>query len=195
MADTKKNRLFGLRCYLSGPIDRVPDCGVGWRKWVSTWLCSRGVIVFDPCFKPNNDCTPETDRRSRHAMVEQGDWDGLTACMKKIRGMDLRLVNTCDFLILHVDPNVHMCGSYEEVAIATHEKKPIITHVEGGKSRTPWWLFGQIPHEHIFGHWQEVLSYLGCVDEDENFEAASKRWFFFDKDYLYNSTVLKSRDG
>ena len=26
------NRLYGTRCYLAGPMDRVPDGGVIWRK-------------------------------------------------------------------------------------------------------------------------------------------------------------------
>ncbi len=46
------NRLDGMRTYLAGAMDRVPDGGVGWRNRITPMLKSLGVTVFDPCDKP-----------------------------------------------------------------------------------------------------------------------------------------------
>ena len=46
------NKIAGLRTYLCGAMDRVPDGGVGWRRKIGQYLMTRGVVVFDPANKP-----------------------------------------------------------------------------------------------------------------------------------------------
>jgi hypothetical protein len=101
----------------------------------------------------------------------------------------LRMVNESSFLVVVVDPDVHLCGSYEEIAIANHEKKPILVHTVGGKHRTPWWLFGMLPHQHIFGSMDELVSYLRRVNSSRRVKTY-KRWFFFNRTKLYKAGVL-----
>ena len=45
-------KLNGMRTYLAGAMDRVPDGGVGWRNRISPILKSIGVTVLNPCDKP-----------------------------------------------------------------------------------------------------------------------------------------------
>ena len=47
-------RLNKQRCYLAGAIDRVPDRGNGWRDFITPFLESLGVEVFNPLKKPTN---------------------------------------------------------------------------------------------------------------------------------------------
>lgn len=190
----RTGRLAGMRIYLSGPMDRVPDGGIVWRQEITPILQDYGLIVFDPVNKPIATCQDETDQSERRRWTREGRWDLVRQFVKEIRGQDLRMVNTCDFLILRVDPDVHMAGSYEEAAIANHEKKPILVWTVGGKERTPWWLFGMLPHEHIFGSREDLLAYLDHVDTAPRVRTF-RRWFFFRQDVLYNRAVLGRLGG
>jgi hypothetical protein len=194
MEHNTTNRLVGTKVYLCGPIDRVKDAGVGWRREITPLLNERGIIVFDPCCKPLDSCQDETNHEERKRWMEEGRYDLITKFMKEVRGQDLRFVNVCDFLIARVDVDVHMCGTYEEIAIANHEKKPILVHSVGGKRRCPLWLFGQIPHEMIFDSVEEVISYLDHVDTAPEV-GTYRRWFFFDQKKLYNQKVLHKLMG
>lgn len=46
------NRLRGMRTYLCGAMDRVPDGGVGWRDSITPFLEDKGIVVLNPCDKP-----------------------------------------------------------------------------------------------------------------------------------------------
>jgi hypothetical protein len=50
--------------------------------------------------------------------------------------------------------------------------------MEQGKSNTPDWLFGTIPHQMIFSTWDEVKEYLLHINNTANIESY-KRWYFF----------------
>ena len=73
-----------------------------------------------------------------------------------------------------------MCGSYEEIATANRQKKPILVWCEQGKMEAPNWLFFMLPHEHIFSSLDQMVNYLNQVNETKNTENL-KRWFFFEK--------------
>ena len=45
-------KLTGHRVYLAGPMDRVSDRGVIWRKKITPPLKSMGLNVLDPLDKP-----------------------------------------------------------------------------------------------------------------------------------------------
>ena len=47
------NRLKGMRTYLAGAMDRVPDGGAGWRDKITPLLKKMGVVVLNPCDKPS----------------------------------------------------------------------------------------------------------------------------------------------
>lgn len=174
------NRLENTRVYLAGAMDRVFDGGVVWREKITKVLKPLGVTVLDPCKKPIDIGGETIDDRDFHNNLKQkGKYSELQKHMKVIRATDLRMVDISDFIILNVDVEIHMMGSYEEMTLANRQKKPIIVHVEQGKQNAPNWMFGMIPHQHMFGSWYGLESYLYHINTDEIFEH-HKRWMFFD---------------
>lgn len=173
------NRLKNQRVYLAGAMDRVPDRGAGWRDRITPFLQDLGVVVFNPLNKPTELGTEDDATHSLKARLKSThQYDELSSVMKTIRTTDLRLVDISDFLVVNLDINTHPCGTLEEIFWANRQKKPIIVHMEQGKEHAPDWLFGTIPHEMIFSHWDEVQSYLKSIDSDSEIDHRG-RWYFF----------------
>ena len=97
-----------------------------------------------------------------------------------IRTLDLRCVDISDFIIASIDTDVHACGTYEEIAVANSQKKPVLIWCQQGKQKAPNWLFFMLPHQHIFGSLDGLLEYLLNVDTGRDIKHY-KRWFFFDQ--------------
>lgn len=173
------NNLQGLRTYLVGAMDRVPDGGVTWRKRISGMLQKMGITVIDPCDKPINGIVE--DEETRHWIEyykETGQYDKIKEKFAIIRSADLRCVDVSDFIIAHIDLDIHACGTYEEIVTANRQKKPVLVWCKQGKHNVPNWLFFMLPHEHIFGSLSDLLKYLDYVDQEQNIKDL-KRWFFF----------------
>lgn len=175
-----QNKLLLSRCYLCGAMDRAVDGGVSWRNKITPALESMGIIVFDPANKPINiaiesDC----NRTLRAQMKKDGQYDKLAEEIRVIRRVDLRMVDITDYTIVSLDIDQHPTGTYEELFLANREKKPVLVWNVHGKQNTPDWLFGVIPHEHIFSTAEELISYLQNINNgtDNN---DYKRWFHFD---------------
>jgi nucleoside 2-deoxyribosyltransferase len=173
------NRLKNQRAYLAGAMDRVPDRGATWRDSITPFLEELGVVVFNPIRKPTEIGLEDHDTHLvKTKLKEKLRYDELSAMMKTIRAVDLRLVDMSDFLVVNLDINTHPCGTLEEIFWANRQKKPIIIHLEQGKNNTPDWLFGTIPHQMIFSTWEEIKTYLSHINSDENIDT-HKRWYFF----------------
>tara|TARA_R100001244_G_scaffold55390_1_gene47521 strand:+ start:2177 stop:2728 length:552 start_codon:yes stop_codon:yes gene_type:complete len=182
------NRLKGMTCYLCGPMDRVPDGGVEWREDISKRLKKLGVGVFNPCDKPS-DFAPEDDNtRERIAELKSKKrFAKVSEIMKPICSVDLRMVDIAHFVIMNLDLDVHLCGSYHEAFVAISQKKPVIIRCEQGKSSLPNWMFGVVPHQMVFGDWKEVMKYLNSVNKNKKV-ANHNRWRFFDFEKVYGET-------
>lgn len=173
------NRLKNQRVYLAGAMDRVPDRGSTWRDNITPFLSELGIVVFNPISKPTDLGLEDKDTHAiKTKLKEKARYDELTSMMKTIRSVDLRLVDISDFIIVNLDLNTHPCGTLEEIFWANRQKKPIIIHMVQGKSHTPDWLFGTIPHQMIFSTWDEIKSYLQHINTSENIDS-HKRWYFF----------------
>lgn len=174
------NRLANSRIYLAGAMDRCADNGVGWRDLLKEQLVDLDIVWLDPCRKPTTLATesPET-KLELNWSKERGDYPFVSQQMEVISAVDLRMVTISDATILNVDLDLHMCGSYEEFTLANQQSKPIIVHVEQGKNRCPSWIFGRIPHDMIFSHWEEVGAYLRHIARAPVIETHN-RWYFFD---------------
>jgi nucleoside 2-deoxyribosyltransferase len=174
------NKLCGEVCYLAGPMDRVADGGIVWRQNLTPFLETLGVVVLDPCDKPIDIGVEDTENRElRKELKEQEKFEEITPDMKTIRRTDLRMVDKSDFLIVNVDVDVHMCGTYEEETLANSQKKPILYRIDGGRKNVPDWLIGKVPHQFFFSTWSELRSYLVNVDNGSD-TRHFKRWMFFD---------------
>ena len=179
-----RNRLLLSKCYLVGPMDAVEDAGAGWRKDLTPWLEDRGVIVFNPCDKPVYDDDPDYLEdvdfgQKRKALIESEQWDELANLVKPVRFIDLRMVDSANFLIVNLDFDYKICGSWEELFIGNRQMKPIIIHCPQGKKQVPGWLFATLPHQMFFQTWDEVKQYLVRIDEEEQIDTFG-RWKFFD---------------
>ena len=174
------NRLRGSRCYLCGAMDRVKDGGVEWRQRIRQELKRLNLQWLDPTDKPCDIGKegPE-NRRIRKVNKAAGRYEIVAREMREIRCVDLRMIDICDFLVVNLDIDVHCCGTYEEVFLANRQKKPVLIHVEQGKTRTPDWLIGTLPHQHIFSEWADLFHYLKRLDKGE-FDDPTGRWYFFD---------------
>lgn len=172
-------RLKGQRVYLAGAMDRVADRGKGWRGEITPFLENLGVTVFNPLIKPTDIGMEDVDTHVHKTKLKQTKrYDELTHLMKTIRSVDLRLVDISDFLIVNLDLNIHPCGTYEEIFWANRQKKPILIHMVQGKENAPDWMFGVLPHQHIFSDWNDIYGYLEHINSSENINTYN-RWYFF----------------
>ena len=173
------NKLKNSRCYLCGAMDRVQDGGVGWRTMIRSALSDLGIQWLDPTRKPISIAAEDdASRKLRKHLKETMDFETLAKEMKPIRHVDLRMVDICDWVVVDLNLDVHACGTYEEIFLANSQKKPVMIRVEQGKKAAPDWLFGTVPHAHIFSAWDELFYYIrkvanGCPN-------SFGRWYFFD---------------
>lgn len=173
------NNLKNTKTYLVGAMDRVPDGGTSWRNKITPMIEQFGVKIINPCDKPVYGVKENDETRwwiDYYKETEQ--YSKIKEKFSIIRNADLRCVDISDFIIAHIDLNVHACGSYEEIVTANRQKKPVLIWCEQGKQKAPNWLFFMLPHEHIFGSYEDLISYLDHVDKHTSVKDLS-RWFFF----------------
>ena len=168
--DNKIGILDFALAYLAGPIDNAADKGVEWRTYFRGKLVELGInlVVLDPtdklsALRPDVGAEQDTIRKFR----EEQDWDGLSAFVRPIVRVDLRQIDYCDILVVYVDVDVHMCGTYDELRNAIDQKKPILAIIKGGKKRAPSWLFGILHHQYMFDTVDECIEYLDGVNKGE----------------------------
>lgn len=176
------NLLSKSRVYLCGAIDAAKDGGQTWRKELTPFLQELGIEIFNPCEKPTHLLNETAESvKLRHQLKKQGKFDEVATLMKEIRHIDLRMVDVCDFLIVHLNNDIRTVGTIEEMAVSNFSKKPILIHIEQGKENIPDWILGMIPHSFIFSTWKELREYL--VQVNDGGRVLSKyeddRWLLF----------------
>ena len=158
--------------------------GRDWRAEVTERLSKLSVTCFNPYEKPFMKDVEE-DEASRREMEEwlvNGEYDRVAHKMKTVRSYDLNLVDRSDFIIAHLVPDVASWGSAEEIVTAVREKKPIFISMEGGKSKTPLWMLGMLPHKYIYNSLDEIVEMLYDIDNGTK-EIDSDRWRLLRKEY------------
>ena len=106
--------------------------------------------------------------------------------MRDIAAVDLRMVDIAHFVIMYTDIDVHMCGSYHEAFVAIQQKKPLLVVCKQGKEYMPNWMFGVMPHEHMFSSWLDLINYISNVNMGHETNDYN-RWRFFDFEKVYNN--------
>jgi hypothetical protein len=139
----KPNLLRDARVYLSGPMDFVASREVekkfGWRNRVSEFLQELGVTVFDPWFKPEiYGVKEEYGREDETTAKVRAQWSfdpsekGAKAranCADHFwpaLHMDLRMVDTSDFVVAYVPTNVYSVGTPHEIILCRLQRKPVL---------------------------------------------------------------------
>lgn len=134
--------LSSARVYLSGPMDfvasREEEKQHGWRNRVSEFLKTMGVTVFDPWFKPEVRGLHEYGQEGETTVQERNKWtfspgiDGakarsaLAEFFWPAMHIDLRMVDTCDFVVAYCPTNVYSVGTPHELIMARLERKPVL---------------------------------------------------------------------
>jgi len=182
------DRLKGQLCYLSGPMDRTDwTAATEWRNNLKPLLLDLKVGILDPCdkacaFGEENEQT----KQKVDLLKNEGRYNQARELMKPICAIDLRMVDIAHFLILYVDIDIHMTGSYNEAFLAISQKKPVLTMCKQGKNNLPNWLFGVMPHEMMFSNWEDLQDYLNFINTSEKVDHMN-RWRFLDMDYIHGA--------
>ena len=117
------NLLRDARVYLSGPMDfvasREEEKKKGWRNRIGQFLRALGVTVFDPWFKPELHGLQEYGREDSVDSAARSGWtyadskagaSGRAKCADQFwpaQHVDLRMVDTSDFVIANCPTNVY----------------------------------------------------------------------------------------
>jgi hypothetical protein len=107
---------------------------------------------------------------------DRKDFETMRAIAKIFVEKDLGIIDRMDFTISHVPHKVPTIGTVHEIIVASNAKKPTLLVCPQGKHMAGLWYFGVIPHQHIFGSWNEVKDYLIEVDQKKHLE--DRRWRF-----------------
>ena len=180
------NRLKGLKFYLAGPINKqkFAEC-VNWRSEMSRFLWSRGAGVLNPLDKPVEHHEDESFQDKLLQLKQEEKYDELTEIMRPIVTIDLHLVDLSSAVILYIDKDCHLCGSYAEMTYTCLERKPLIVVIKQGKKQTPAWLFGHAKHELFFNDFTAAKEYLEHIDNDEVIDTLNHRWKFLNSNKIY----------
>jgi len=138
----KANILDKARVYLSGPMDfvasREHEKNSGWRTRLCQFLQQFGTTVFDPWNKPKVVGMPHYGKEDEFTLKERKKWtyedstDGAKARARlcdqfwPTMHIDLRMVDTSDFLVAYCPTNVYSVGTVHEVVMARTQCKPVL---------------------------------------------------------------------
>lgn len=136
------NLLRGARVYLSGPMDfvasRAEEKEHGWRNRVGEFLRELRVTVFDPWFKPDVRGLHEYGREGETTTDERSKWtfeqrrEGAEARAQladqfwPALHIDLRMVDTSDFVICYCPSNIYSVGTPHEIILGRQQRKPVL---------------------------------------------------------------------
>jgi|SaaInlV_100m_DNA_2_1039680.scaffolds.fasta_scaffold03583_4 hypothetical protein len=185
------NRLKGLTCYLSGPIDFADNLGADWRNGITPLLQKNGIKVLDPlCHQYfGTDEIDDVKRPRMDKLLQDEKYEELYEEMKEVIHWDLRSVDKSDFLIVNYDNSVHMCGTYEEIFKANCQCKPVLLVLSCPRNELSKWMHGRFPPSHMFDNWEELYQYLNTVNSDPDYmtnrsQEDKKRWLFDDGSHI-----------
>jgi len=176
------NLLEKTKTYLVGHMQYIS--GRNWRDYIADQLKALNITCFDPYKKPfiKDVEEDETSRQEMELWMRGGYYDKVSSRMKTVRSYDLNLVDRSDFIIAHLVPDVASWGSAEEIVTAVRMKKPIFISMEGGKSKTPLWMLGMLPHKYIYNSLDEIIDMLYAIDNGSK-TIDSDRWRLLQKQY------------
>lgn len=146
------------RVYLSGPMEYVPDGGVGWREEITPKLETLGLAVINP-YKLNNLIMKEGDLEKFPGwkLEEPERYDAMVASMASL---DLAAARGCDYTVVKVDKYINTgAGTHCEISTAWQNKRTVIYWIDGVERKDiPGFLLGL--YHHIVYSEKELLDYL-----------------------------------
>jgi len=118
--------------------DREAEKKFGWRNRIGLVLRALGVIVFDPWFKPEIRGVQGYGREDEKDSVARAGWtfdDSKNGAAQRAQcaeafwpalHIDLRMVDTSDFVIAYCPTNVYSVGTPHEIIMARQQRKPVL---------------------------------------------------------------------
>jgi hypothetical protein len=138
----KNGLLDGARAYLSGPMDfvasREDEMKNGWRNRVGEFLQTFGCTVFDPWKKPAVRGLHDYGREGLDTIAARKLWtfagtkkgaqtrSRLTGKFWETLHIDLRMVDTSDFVVAYCPTNIYSVGTPHEIALCRQQRKPVL---------------------------------------------------------------------
>ena len=162
--------LKGKTCYLSGAIEHSE--GPNWRISPKEIFANEfKVNIFDPFEDPKQQWSDALKEAKNN-----NDYEEMRRISKCFVRKDLCLVDRSDFLIAYLPYKVPTTGTIHEIINSSNAKKPTLLVSNGNKASIPLWLWGFIPHEVMFGCWEDLYTYLREVDAGKHKD--NNRWAF-----------------
>lgn len=166
-----KEKISGAVFYLAGPLDDPKldvekDCKQ-WRNKLKELLKENNIKItcLDPTQKLSSLTNQiEDDHKQLIQLQKDGNFIELRKRMKVIVKQDLRVVDLSDALVVMIDPDVHLCGTYNELINAVNQKKPIFIYCPKGKVRMPRWVFGLVHYDQYFQTLEDLVNYLSKLN-------------------------------
>lgn len=164
MSDMMKD-LDGAQIYLSGPIDRVEDDGLGWRREFKN-RCNRAKLpieLLDPTDKPEHLGSEIGEEKNRVRMLmDAHKWEQAQNQAKYFRHIDLRMVDSCHLFVVYIDIKAHLCGTYDELFTAEDQRKPMMAIMAPGQSKwdLPSWLVTIFDEDDVFNDVKSCVEHL-----------------------------------
>lgn len=173
----KTNLLRNTQCYLIGHMEF--SNGEEWRDNFEEFATRLGIKIWNPYKKLYINDVPE-DEESRAEMkrwMETEQYDLVHERMKRVRSLDLRCCDKCDWCVAVIKPKIASWGSAEELFTVIKQKKPIFLVIDDpkGKKATPLWIMGSIPHKYIYNNIEEVKEVVLSIDSGK-IKINNERW-------------------
>lgn len=142
LLEQKENVLSEARVYLSGPMDfvasRAEEKKKGWRNRITQFLNVFDTTVYDPWNKPTVVGMHHYGKEDEFSTEKRYDWtyedspsgdrcraDLCTEFWPTLH-IDLRMVDTSDFLIAYCPTNIYSVGTVHEIVMARLQHKPVL---------------------------------------------------------------------
>lgn len=184
------NRLKGQLCYLAGYIDDNPIKARIWRQDITKFLHNLEIGAFDPCDKAvlNAKVSENEDFvMDINALKKEGFYEEAQKRMREIVRLDLKMVDLSNFLILNINRNYHMCGSYSEFTYACMQRKPVFIYCEQGIEKISNWIWGLGDYEYFFDDWDKLKAKITQIATAEGIDDLDSKWRFFDYQKIYGT--------
>ncbi len=161
--------LHGKSLYLSAPIEN--HTGPNWRTSVKNVLIDRFKLdVFDPFDDPKQNFAAEIEEARKRK-----DFKTMQKISKGFVRKDLIKVDKTDILVAFLPYKVATVGVCHEIINSNNAKKPTLLVAEA-KELIPFWYFGFIKLEFMFGGWENLYQYLDEVNSGKHMH--NDRWSF-----------------
>ena len=164
--------------YLIGAVDAISiKEAKGWRQDITPFLKSLGIFVLNPMDKPIDGYEEdEVFFKHKNKLKKEGRYQELYELGKPIRSFDLNCVDAANFLIVYLDLDVTLCGTWNELFIADSQRKPCLIVCKQGVQAIPDWLFFTFPSEFFFNSFEYLKKYIRGI-HDGSIQNSPRWWF------------------